>query len=72
MARFLQGMFEYISNELLDHGNRFLSYQFYILSGRFSIQYILDTYLDAFLDQAQFEVKGVAAILTACLRKLIE
>ena len=74
VAQFLQGMFEQISNELLAQGNKYLSFQFYILSGRFSIQTMLDTYLESFVEQAisQSNVKGLGAILTACVHKLME
>ena len=50
VANFLQGMFEDISNELLSKGDKYLSFQFYILSGRFSIQYIMDTYFEHFIE----------------------
>lgn len=65
-------MFEQISNQLLAQGDKYLSFQFYILSGRFSIQYILDTYFEAFVEQAQTDIKGLGALLTACVHKLIE
>ena len=66
-------MFEDISNALLTQGNRYLSFQFYILSGRFSIQYILDTYLEGFIEQAQTsDIMGLGGLLTACVHKLIE
>ena len=65
-------MFEQISNELLAQGNKYLSFQFYILSGRFSIQTILDTYFDHFVEQAATNISGLGAILTACGHKMIE
>mmetsp|Transcript_33628 Transcript_33628/g.44405 ORF Transcript_33628/g.44405 Transcript_33628/m.44405 type:complete len:188 (-) Transcript_33628:80-643(-) len=73
VAQFLQGMFEKISAELLQQGDLYLSFQFYILSGRFSIQTILDTYLERFLELASTtDVKGLGAILTACVHKVVE
>ena len=37
VSQFLQGMYEEISGELMKQGDMYLSFQFYILSGRFSI-----------------------------------
>ena len=45
-------MYEEISEELLKQGDFYLSFQFYILSGRFSISVILETYFPKFMEDA--------------------
>ena len=65
-------MFEHIASQLLEKANKFLSFQFYILSGRFSIQYILDTYFESFIEQALTDTRGIGALLTACVEKIVE
>lgn len=72
VAQFLQTTFEKISTLLLQSGNQYLSFQFYIMSGRFSIQYILDTYFEHFMQLKETDLRGVSAILTASMHKIIE
>lgn len=72
VSQFLQTTFEKISYKLLQAGNHFLSFQFYIMSGRFSIQYILDTYFDPFMQLKENDLRGVSAILTASMHKIVE
>ena len=72
VAQFLQGMYEDIATDLLKLGDIYLSFQFYILSGRFSIQYILDTYFEKFMDEVHTQPIGISALLTAGIMKVIE
>ena len=72
VSQFLQGMYEETSLELLKQGDIYLSFQFYILSGRFSIQVILDTYFTKFMEDVQTKPLGMSALLTAGIMKVIE
>ena len=70
----LLSIYEDLANDLLPSGeasgDTLLSFEFYVLSGRFSIQQILDAYLDPLLsDLTQL---SAAAIVTACTTKFVE
>jgi hypothetical protein len=78
----LEQLYEELSTALIETSDHLLSFQFYILSGRFNIQHILDVYLEPLLAiitaafhapvRADNALLAAAALFTASVQRFVQ
>jgi len=65
-------LYEDLSAELLKQGKVLLSFEFYILAGRFNIQYILEVYFPVLMKFRTSGTRAIAGFLTSGVIKFVE